>query len=87
MITDSMVFFKAFSKLYAGPDHEPLLAYFRKVDPKPLDHIVNKRLQKYVSEIRELRFSIFHIPGADNFLSDRALGFLQESLVMTGEIK
>ena len=36
---------------------------------------MNKRLQKYVSEIGELRFSIFHIPGADNFLSDRGSRF------------
>ena len=50
-----------------GTDHKPLLAFFRKDDPKPLDHIVNKRLRKYVSEIGELRFSIFHIPGAKFF--------------------
>ena len=62
-------------KLYVGSDHKPLLAYFRKVDPKPLDHIVTKRLRKYVSEIGELRFSIFHIPGRDNFLSDRGIMF------------
>ena len=58
-----------------GTDHKPLLAFFRKVDPKPLDHIVNKRLRKYVSEIGELHFSIFHIPGAANFLSDRGSRF------------
>ena len=61
--------------LYVGTDHKPLLAFFRKEDPKPLDHIVNKRLRKYVSEIGELRFSIFHIPGANNFLSDRGSRF------------
>ena len=49
--------------------------FFRKDDPKPLNHIVNKRLRKYVSEIGELRFSIFHIPGANNFLSDRGSRF------------
>ena len=48
-------------KLYIGTDHKPLVAFFRKVDPKPLDQIVNKPLQKYVSEINELRFTIFHI--------------------------
>ena len=67
-------------------DHKPLLAYFRMVDPKPLDNIVNKRLRKYVSEIGELRFSIFHIPGADNFCQTGAVGFPQERLVMTGEM-
>ena len=50
-------------KLYIGVDHKPLLAFFRKVDPKPLDHIVNKHLIKYVSEINSLRFKIFHISG------------------------
>ena len=54
-------------KLYIGVDHKPLLAFFRKVDPKPLDHIVNKRLRKYVSEINALRFTIFHISGAHFF--------------------
>ena len=36
---------------------------------------MNKRLRKYVSEIGELRFSTFHIPGASNFLSDRGSRF------------
>ena len=54
-------------KLYIGVDHKPLLAFFRKVDTKPLDHIVNKRLRKYVSEINALRFTIFHISGAHFF--------------------
>ena len=36
---------------------------------------MNKRLRKYVSEIGELRFSIFHIPGANNFLSDSGSRF------------
>ena len=58
-----------------GTDHKPLLAFFRKIDPKPLDHIVNKRLRKYISEIGELHFSIFHIPGVANFLSDRGSRF------------
>ena len=40
-------------KLYVGTDHRPLLAFLRKVDPKPLDHITNKGLRKYVSEIGE----------------------------------
>ena len=62
-------------KIYVSTDHKPLLAYFRKVDPKPLDHIVNKRLRNYMSEIGELRFSIIHIPWADNFLSDRGSRF------------
>ena len=44
--------------------------FFRKVDPKPLYQIVNKRLRKYVSEINELRFTIFHISGMKNYLSD-----------------
>ena len=52
-----------------------MLAFFRKDDPKQLDHISNKRLRKYVSEIGDLRFSIFHIPGADNFLSHRGSRF------------
>ena len=59
-----------------GTDHKPLLAFFRNTDPKPLDQIVNKRLRKYVSEINELRFTIFHIAGADNFLSDHGSRFL-----------
>ena len=46
---------------YIGVDHRPLLAFFRKFDPKPLDHIVNKRLRQYVSEINALRFTIFYI--------------------------
>jgi hypothetical protein len=62
-------------KLYIGVDHKPLLACFRKVDPKPLDHIVNKRLRKYVSEINSLRFTIFHISGAKNYLADRGSRF------------
>ena len=36
-------------KLFIGTDQKPLIALFRKVDPKPLDQIVNKRLRKYVS--------------------------------------
>lgn len=48
-------------KLFIGTDHKPLVAFFRKEDPKPLDQIVNKCLRKYVSEINELRFTIFHI--------------------------
>ena len=54
-------------KLYIGTDHKPLLAFFRKNDPKPLDQIVNICLRKFVSEINELRFTIFHIAGVDNF--------------------
>ena len=50
-------------KLYIRVDHKPLLAFFRKVGPKTLDHIVNKRLRKYVSEINALRLPIFHIAG------------------------
>ena len=53
-------------KLYIGTNHKPLLEFFRKDDPKPLDQIVNKRLRKFVSEINELRFTIFHIAGVDN---------------------
>ena len=62
-------------KLYIGTDHKPLIAFFRKVDPKPLDKIVNKRLRKYVNEINELRFTIFHISGMNNYLSDRGSRF------------
>ena len=62
-------------KLYIGVDHKPLLAFSRKVDPKPLDQIVNKRLRKYVAEIKTLRFKIFHVAGAKNYLSDRGLRF------------
>ena len=58
-------------KLFVGTDHRPLLAFFRKEDPKPLDHISKKRLRKYVAEIGELRFTMFHIKGAKNFLADR----------------
>ena len=43
--------------------------------PKPLDHIVNKRLRKYVSEINALRFTYFHIAGAKSYLSDRGSKF------------
>ena len=32
--------------LYIGTDHKPLVAFFRKVDPKPLNQIFNKRLRK-----------------------------------------
>ena len=60
--------------LYIGVDHKPLLAFFRE-DPKPLDQIVNKRLRKYVSEINMLRFKIFHIAGAKNYLSDKGSQF------------
>ena len=62
-------------KLYIGIYHKPLLAFVKKVEPKPLDHIVNKRLRKYVSEISALRFTIFHIAGAKNYLSDRGSRF------------
>jgi hypothetical protein len=58
-------------KFFVGTDHRPLLAFFRKDDPKPLDHISNQRLRKYVAEIGELRFTIFHIEGAKNYLADR----------------
>ena len=56
-------------KSYVGTDHRPLLAFFRKVEPKPLDHIYNKRLRKYVAEIGELRFTMFHIKGRKNYLA------------------
>ena len=59
------------SKLYIGTDHKPLLGFFRKVDPKPLDHISNKRLRRYVAEIGEQRFTMFHIEGAKNHLADQ----------------
>ena len=63
-------------KLYIGTDHKPLkVFFFRKVDPKPLYQIVNKRLRKYVSEINELRFTIFHISGMKNYLSYRGSRF------------
>ena len=58
-------------KLYVGTDHRPLLAFFRKVDPKPLYHITNERLCKYVAEIGELRFTMFHIEGRTNYLADQ----------------
>ena len=63
-------------KLYVGTDHRPLLAFFRKDDPKPLDHISNKRLRKYVAEIGELRFSMFQIKGAKKYLADQGSRFL-----------
>ena len=31
-------------KLFVRTDHRPLLAFFRQVDPKLLDHITKKRL-------------------------------------------
>ena len=52
-----------------------MLAFFRKEDPKPLDHISNKRLRKYVAEIGELRFTMFHIEGAKNYLADQGSRF------------
>ena len=58
-------------KLFIGTDIWPLLAFFRKQDPKPLDHISNKRLRRYIAEIGELSFTMFHIEGAKNFLADR----------------
>ena len=54
-------------RLYIGTDYKPLIALFRKDDPKTLDQIVNKRLRKFVSEINELRFTIFHISGVNIF--------------------
>ena len=68
-------FIHGYDKLYIRVDHKPLLAFFRKVGPKTLDHIVNKRLRKYVSEINALRFTYFHIAGAKNYLSDRGSQF------------
>ena len=62
-------------KLFVGTDHRPLLAFFRFEDPKPLDHISNKRLRRSVAEIGELRFTMFHIKGARNFLADRGSRF------------
>ena len=62
-------------KLFIGTDHRPLLAFFRKEDPEPLDHISNKRLRKYEAEIGELRFTMFHIERANNFLADRGNRF------------
>ena len=56
-------------KLFSGTDHRPLLAFFRKQDPKPLDHISNKRLCRYVADIGELRFTMFDIERANNFLA------------------
>ena len=58
-------------KLFVGTDHRPLFAFFRKEDPKPLDHITNKLLRKYVAEIGEVRFTMFHIEGAKNYIADR----------------
>ena len=77
--TDYFIF--GCDKLFVGTDRKPLLAFFRKEDPKPLDHISNKRLRKYVAEIGEVRFTIFHIEGARNYLADRALDNLQVNLV------
>ena len=54
-------------KLFIGTDQKPLVAFLRKDNPKPLDQIVNKRLRKYVSEINQIRFTIFHISGVKNF--------------------
>ena len=47
-----------------------MIAFLRKVDPKPSDQMVNKRLMKYVSETNEVRFTIFHISGTTKYLSD-----------------
>ena len=46
-------------KLYIGTDQKPLLEFFRKNYSKPLDQIVNKCLRKFVSEINEIRITIF----------------------------
>ena len=62
-------------KLYIGVDQNQLKFFFRKVDPKSLDHIVNKCLIKYVSEINALRFTIFHIAFVKNYLSDQESQF------------
>ena len=72
-------------KLYSVMNQKPHLAFFRKVDPKPLDHIVNKRLRKYVSEINALRFAIFHISGTLFFCQTGALNFPVVKQVLTGE--
>ena len=53
--------------LHIGMDHKPLLAFFKE-DPKPLDQVVNTRLKKYMTEINTLKFKIFHISGANNYL-------------------
>ena len=62
-------------KLFIGTDQKPLVAFLRKDNPKPLDQIVNKRLRKYVSEINQIIFTIFHISGVKNFLSNRGSRF------------
>ena len=67
--TDYFIF--GCDKLFVGTDHKPLLTFFGKEDPKPLDHINNKRLRKYVAELGEVRFTMFHIEGAKNHLADR----------------
>ena len=72
-------------KLYIGVDHKPLLAFFRKVDTKPLDHIVNKRLRKYVSEINALRFTISTFQVHIFFCPTGALDFSVVKQVLTGE--
>ena len=73
------------NKLFIGTDHKPLVAFFGKVDPKPLDKIVNKRLRKYVSEINALRFTIFHILGAKKSHQIEGLDSQVVGLVMTKE--
>ena len=73
-------------KLYIGVDHKPLWAFFRKMDPKPLDHIVNKPLRKYVSEINALRFTIFFTFQVPIFCCQTgALDFPVVKQVLTGE--
>ena len=51
------------------------LFFFRKDNPQQLDHISNKRLKKYAAEIGELRFTMFHIEGAKNYLADQGSRF------------
>ena len=66
-INKSDYFIFVCDKLYIGIDHKPILAFFRKNYPKPLDQIVNNRLRKFVSESNELRFTIFYIAGVKFF--------------------
>ena len=72
-------------KLYIGLDHKPQLAFFRKVDPKPLEHIVNKRLRKYVSQINAIWFTLFHISGTKISYGAGGLNFIVVELVMIKE--
>ena len=70
--------------LHIGVDYKPLLAFFR-LNPKPLDQIVNKRLRKYVSEVNTSKFKISTLLEQKIICQTRALDFQAELLELTKE--